>query len=463
MTQAAVKPTKFDRSIVEGPIARAVWRLAWPTMLQNVIAGLQGIIDHAMVGQFVGYTANAAIGVSWQIILVVVVFISSLFTGMAVLVARFAGANDPEKVNRVVYQAFLTAAGLAVVLAAVGYVAAPSLLRLVNAAPEVRDEALPFLRTMFMGIFGMMMFFMLSGAFRAAGDPRTPLRLGVAMTILTIVFNVMLIPAFGTIGAAFGTIASSTLAAGYGLRRMMRPDSVIHFERGMDKRPDFEIIRSLFRFGLPTGVQGIAMNIGGVLLLRFIGSLEQSAAAQAAYAVCYTELFSLITWTSVGLMGASATIAGQNLGAGNADRALAGVEVASKIGLAVAAFVGAMFVVIPNYLLAVFGMTEPAVLALGQQLLRFLSVSGLFITVALSYTGGLQGTGDTRSPLYISIVSQVAVPLGLCTFFQATSGLEAHHIWLAIVIGHATRAVLSFSRFRQQKWRNIAVDIAARP
>ena len=64
----------FDRSIIEGPIRPAVWRLAWPTMLQNIIAGLQGIIDHAMVGHFVGYTGNAAIGVSWQIILVVIVF-----------------------------------------------------------------------------------------------------------------------------------------------------------------------------------------------------------------------------------------------------------------------------------------------------------------------------------------------------------------------------------------------------
>ena len=433
-------------------------------MLQNIIAGLQGIIDHAMVGHFVGYTANAAIGVSWQIILVVIVFISSTFTGMAVLVARFAGANQPDKVNRVVYQAFLTAFGLSVVLAAIGYAAAPALLRLVNAAPDVQAEALPFLRAMFMGIFGMLMFFMLSGAFRAAGDPRTPLRLGVIMTVLTIAFNVVLIPMFGTIGAAIGTIASSTTVAIYGLWKFTRPDSVIHFERGMDMKPDFGIIRSLFRFGLPTGVQGIAMNIGGVLMLRFIGSLEHSAAAQAAYAVGYTELFSLITWTSVGLMGASATIAGQNLGAGNPERAVQGVHVASRYGLAVAAAVGLMFLLIPGYLLAIFGMTDPLVLALGRQLLAFLSVSGLFITVALSYTGGLQGTGDTRSPLYISIVSQVVVPLGLCTVFQAMYGLDALHIWIAILIGHATRATLSVLRFRQGKWRGIAVDIEpARP
>src|SRR5512147_2907945 len=120
-----VRTKTFDRSLVEGPIPAAVWKIAWPTMLQNSIAGLQGVIDHAMVGHFVGYTANAAIGVSWQIVLVVIVFASSVFTGMAVLVARFAGANQPDKVNRVVYQAFLTAAGLSALLGAAGWLAAP--------------------------------------------------------------------------------------------------------------------------------------------------------------------------------------------------------------------------------------------------------------------------------------------------------------------------------------------------
>src|SRR5262245_19981908 len=167
----------FDQSLVEGPIVPAVWKIAWPTMLQNVIAGMQGIIDHAMVGHYVGYTANAAIGVSWQIVIVVIVFASSVFSGMGVLIARFAGANQPEKVNRVFYQAFLTAAGLSVVLGTLGWLAAPSLLDLVNAAPEVKLQALPFLRAMLVGIVGMMVFFLLSGALRAAGDAKTPLRL----------------------------------------------------------------------------------------------------------------------------------------------------------------------------------------------------------------------------------------------------------------------------------------------
>src|SRR5215213_4097774 len=139
-TEPAAKTSRYDRSLIDGPIVPAVWKLAWPTMLQNIIAGLQGIIDHVMVGHFVGYVGNAAIGVSWQILLVVIVFVSSVFTGMAVLVARFAGAGDSLKVNRVVYQSFLTAAGLSIVLGIVGYLAAPWLLTLVNAAPEVREE-----------------------------------------------------------------------------------------------------------------------------------------------------------------------------------------------------------------------------------------------------------------------------------------------------------------------------------
>jgi Na+-driven multidrug efflux pump len=118
-----------------------------------------------------------------------------------------------------------------------------------------------------------------------------------------------------------------------------------------------------------------------------------------------------------------------------------------------------LFLVIPNVLLGVFGMTEPLVTSIGTQLLRYLSLSGLFVTVALSYTGGLQGTGDTKSPLYISIVSQIVVPIGICSVLQATGRLHPAGIWTAIVLGHFTRMALSVARFRQGKWRSIAVDL----
>jgi Na+-driven multidrug efflux pump len=128
-------------------------------------------------------------------------------------------------------------------------------------------------------------------------------------------------------------------------------------------------------------------------------------------------------------------------------------------GLSGAAVLGIFYYFIPRQLLAVFGMDQPAVVEIGVELLRVLSVSGLLIAVALTYTGGLQGTGDTRSPLYISIVSQVVVPLGICTLVQQLGRLDPIDIWLAILAGHATRCLLSIARFRQGHWRRIAVHI----
>jgi putative MATE family efflux protein len=462
---APVRTKTFDRRIVEGSLGWAVWHLAWPAMVQNIFGGMQGIIDQAMVGNYVGFIGNAAIGTSLQIFILIIVFVASVFTGMGVLVARFAGAGDPDKVNRTVYQAFLVTLVLGFgVMAPVGYALAPSLLTLVNAAPEVQAEALPYLRILFLSGSGMLLFFMFSGALRAAGDARTPMRLGIVMTVLNIVLNILLIPQFGTRGAAIGTAIASLGTAGLFLWLLRSDRLVIHFSRSMSLRPDWDIIRALFRFGLPAGVQGIVMNLGGLLMFRFIGSLPQSAEAQAVYAVGYTELFSLVTWTSVGLMGAAAAVAGQNLGAGRPDRSAAGVRVAAMIGLSAAGVIGLLFLTVPHLLLAAFGMTEPHVVEIGRQLLAYLALSGLFVTVALTYTGGLQGTGDTRSPLFISMASQVAVPVGWCVATEALRGLQPGDIWLAIVMGHFTRASLSVARFRQGRWRDIAVDIRpARP
>jgi putative MATE family efflux protein len=463
-TTAPVAKSRYDRSIIEGPLLPAVWKLAWPSMLTNIFGGMQGIIDNILVGHLVGYTGNAAIGVANQIWTVIIVFIMSVFTGMSVLVARFVGAGNEDMADRTVYQAFLTAGALGVgVLAPIGYFAAPYLLQFVNAAPEVQKEALPFLRIMLVFSIGMLIFFMLSGALRAAGDAQTPMVMGIALTIMNIAFNVVLIrglgpiPAFGTAGAAMGTMLACGILGVYALWRLWGGGWVVSFPRKHGFAPDWGIIKSLFKFGLPTGMQGIAMNIGGLLMLSFVGSLAESAQAQAAFAVSYSQLFSLITWTSVGLLGAASAVAGQNLGAGRPDRSTEGVHVAARIALSGAAVIGILFMFLPRQLLAIFGMNDPEVVAIGVQLLRVLSVSGLLVSVALAYTGGLQGTGDTKSPFYISVVSQIIVPLGACFIIDRFGTLTPIHIWLAILAGHFTRCTLSVIRFNQGKWKEIAV------
>jgi Na+-driven multidrug efflux pump len=369
-----------------------------------------------------------------------------------------------DKVNRTVYQAFLTAVVLSVgVLAPLGYVLSPKLLEIVNATPAVRAEALPFLRTMFVFSIGMLMFFMLGGALRAAGDARTPLRLGIAMTVLNFVLNVVLIsgagpvPAFGTKGAAMGTAIASISVSAVGLWLLMTGRLVVHFERGMSLRPDFTIIRALFRFGLPAGIQGVAMNVAGVLLLRFIGSLPESAEAQAAYAVGYSELFSLITWTSVGLMGAAAAIAGQNLGAGKPERSAHAVHIAARFGLGVAATVGALFSFDPGSAAWHLRPQRPDCRPARS------TVASIPERVRPVHHGRIdlhgRPPGDRRyakSALHHAHFAGVA-SAGICFFLSQTGHLQASGVWTAILVGHSTRCLLSLLRFRQGKWRHIEV------
>ena len=295
-------------------------------MLTNIVGGLQGIIDHALVGHLVGFTGNAAIGVSWQIILVVIVFISSLFSGMGVLVARFAGAGDSDKVDRTVYQAFLTATFLSFgVMAPLGYFASPWLLEFVNAAPAVKAEALPFLRIMFVFVGGMMTFFLLSAALRSAGDARTPMMLGIAMTVLNLAFNVMLIrglgpiPPFGTKGSAMGTAMASGLVAVYSMWKLV--------ERSVGR-----VVSARPRLGPRLAHHSIAVPLRAsdrhpgdcdehrrrAHARRSSDRCRRAPRRRRPSPISYSQLFSLITWTSVGLMGAAAAVAGQNLGAGPA-------------------------------------------------------------------------------------------------------------------------------------------------
>lgn len=456
---------KYDRSIVEGPLPRAVWKIAWPAVLTNLVSGIQGWVDQILVGNLIGVHANAAIGAAFQIFLLVITFVGSIFIGMSVLVARFTGADDHEKVNRSVYQGFLTAAFVSLgVLAPIGYFASPFLLDLVHAAPDVAAEALPFLRIMFTCSIGVLVYFMVSGALRAAGDAKTPMALGIVMTVLNLGFNILLIrgagpiPAFGTAGAAMGTCIAAGIVGVYSIYKLYSGSWVVSFPKS-GYAPDWKVIKKLFQFGLPAGIQGIAMNAGGVLMYGFMGGLAQGEATQAVYAVAYGQLFLLVTWSSNALMGASASVAGQNMGAGHPDRSVKAVRTAAGFGLAGASFVGLFFFFFPRHLLAIFGMTDPAVIEVGVGLLRVLSVSGVFIAMALAFTGGLQGTGDTKSPLYISIISQVALPLGICFTIQQAGTLQPMHIWIAILVGHISRFLLSFVRFNQQRWRSIEVDI----
>ncbi len=459
----------FDREIVSGSVLRSVWKLSWPLVLLNLVNGMQGFVNHIMVGHYVhsaNSAANAAIGVSWQVFMVVVVFISSIFHGTNVLVARYAGRQDRETLSEVFYASFLCAvAFLVCVVAPLGWWLAPRLLDFVGAREDVRVHALPYLRILFVMGAPLFLMFMVTGAFNASGDPRTPLKLGIFTTLLNISISMVLIPgrgpipALGTTGAALGSVIAPFVSVAIALSLVMRRRMIIQPPRRWLLLPNFSIIATVVRIGLPTGIQGVLLNIGGVFLLRFIGLLEQSSAAQAAYTICYAQLFALVTWTSFGLRAASSTLMGQNIGAGDPKRGKRAVRIAAWIGSSWAVVVGFLFWVGTDAFLRVFSMVDEPAHGYAVSLLHYLSFSGVALAGALALTGGMQGAGETKTPMYIAFVTQIVVLLSVCQAFHLAEALTPQRIWLAILVSHASRLVLTWAFFRSDAWIHRVIEL----
>ncbi len=458
--------TPFDSDLVTGSVPRSVWKLAWPAIGLNLINGTHGFVDHLLVGNILGYEANAAIGASWLLFLVVVVFIASLFHGASVLVARYAGRQDREMLSRVVYETLLVSVFvLFAVVAPAGYFAAPYMLRLVNAEPAVLAHALPYLRIMFTLGAPLFLQFLLNYTMQASGDARTPLLLGVINTALNIVLSYVLItglgpaPALGAAGAAIATCMAPLAGISIAVWLIVRRRTIIQIPAVRPRIPSWEVLRVVLRIGLPTGLQAVLLNIGGVLLLRKIGGLPASAEAQAVYTIGYAQLFALVTWAAFGLRTAAATIMGQNIGAGQPRRGRRGVCLAVALGVVWAVLLGSVYWFFPVQLLALFDARDPALVALGTHLLRVLAWTGMFLAATLALTGGLQGAGETRKPMVIAFISQILVLLGLVYGMDWIGLLTPQRVWLSILAAQASRFAMTAWIF----WRGDYIqDVAIR-
>ncbi len=461
--------TKFDDEIVSGGTFRSIWKVAWPVIITQLIANVHGIIDQVMVGHKDGFEGQAAIGASWQLFLVVVVFLSSLFQGMNILVAQYVGRKDSLAVNRIAYHTFLACGYmLFFVVAPVGYLLTPWLLNLVDVSDDVRVYALPYLRVLFAVNAPLFFMFLLGGVLQSSGNIKFPMLLGIMTAVTHVAVSYVFIngigpfPELGTVGAAVGTVAGPVPGVCIGLWLIASGRTIVGRPDKFTLIPDLTILRRSAAIGIPTGIQAVLLNIGGATLIYFINQLPNSAAVLAAYSVCYSQIFSIVTFTGFGLRAACATVIGQNIGAGKLARGERAVYLGAGIGFVWAAVFGLIFFTLPGPVLSIFALDLGSPVGeIARTFLHFLTFSGVFVVVMLAFTGGLQGAGDTRTPMYVAFITQIVILLGFCLAFQMAGRLSTEVIWTAILIAHATRFVLTYVVFSRGSWRKIKVSLDA--
>jgi Na+-driven multidrug efflux pump len=291
--------------------------------------------------------------------------------------------------------------------------------------------------------------------------------LGIFATILHVIISAVLIagigpfPQMGVIGAALGSVIAPGVSVVIALSFVASGRALLKPPPQFTLLPRLDILKIVARIGLPTGIQGVLLNLGGVALIYFINRLptDVSPAALAAYTICYNQIFSLITWTSFGLRSAASTVMGQNIGAGNPQRGKKAVRMAANLGFLWALAIGSLYWAIPEQLLAIFDATSEPLLTYATSLLHYLLWSGLVLAPALALTGGIQGAGATMIPMFIALATQIVLLLGLCLYFDLAGLLTPANIWLSILICHIVRLLLTCAVFQTEGWIHTKVEL----
>lgn len=453
---------QFDRELVSGSVRRSVWKLTWPFVGAQVARGLNVLVAQSLVGHYVGKEGLAAFGVAMMLFFLSITLFIALLQGMAIHIARYTGRQDSDALSRLVYETFkATFLILVFFLLPLGYFMAPQALVWMNTAPEVREHALPFLRTVLLGGAPLMLLLLVNRAFQASGDVRTPLVLGIISTVCNVSVSVVLITVFdlGVLGAAWGFIVGPVPSLCIALALIYHGKMVIRPPKRYTLRLDLDVLKSVTRIGLPTGIMSLLMTLVGVIIMSMLGSLKESVTAQAAYTVGYIQLFSFFNWVGFSLSAASNTLIGQNIGAGDPARGKRCVLTAALGGALWAIALGFVFWFYPARLLSISDMAEGPVLEMGIGMLRFLAFAGFFTVIAQTCFGGLMGAGDTKSPMFIIIIAQIGVLLGYCALVNHFSVLTATTVWTAILAAAVVRFLLAGTVFLRGRWRHIKVEL----
>jgi multidrug resistance protein, MATE family len=461
VTAAAGAERRPHRSTVpesSAEVGRAVNRLAWPVIVENLFQTALGTVDMIMVGSL-GAVAIAGVGTAMQIVFVLQAAFSAITTGTTVLVARLIGAHQDADANAVVKQSLLLGAAVATVFAVLGLLFSHAAIAVMGAEPDVVRDGAVYLRIVTVSSLLMVYMFVISGALRGAGDTRTPMVITGAINAVNVVAAYALIfgkfgmPALGVAGAALGATIARLVGTVLLLGFLLRGKGVLTIRGRAGWRPSPPIIGRLLRLGVPSMLEQFAMS-GGMLLYGII-AISLGTVVYATQRVTFQAL-SLSFMPGFGFAMAATAMVGQCLGAQRPDLSERSGWYATRMAVIWMTLMGLGMALFGRPIMRLF-TSEPEMIAMGTDALKVIALSQPFMAVAMVVAGSLRGAGDTRFPMWATFVSIWLVRLPLGYLFGPYLGWGLSGLYISNVLDGVARAVANFVRYRRGSWRTIEV------
>ena len=442
------------RDFTQGSIFAALVILAIPMILEMSMESLFAIVDTFFVSKL-GAESIAVVGLTESVLALIYAVGVGLSIGATATVARRVGERDLDGAARTATHVVYLGVLVSLVMGAAGVIFAPNILRLLGAEPHVVELGIPFMRIMLGTNIVIVFLFLLNGVFRGAGDAAIALRVLIIANGLNIIFCPLFIfgvgffPELGVTGAAVATVCGRGVGVAFAAWALFIRKNGRLPVRPEHRKFDPKLLWSLVSLSGTAVMQFLIATAswsGLVMIVAGFGSV-----AIAGYQIGLRVII-FVLLPAVGLANAAATLVGQNLGAGNPERAERSVWMAGGLNAALLGVAGLMFVLFADLVISIF-TDDPAVGGYGRDCLKIVGYGYAFYGLGMVMESSFNGAGDTWTPTYLNffIFWLFEIPLAYLLAYRFEFGPQG--VFWAITLAFSLLAVSAALLFKRGKWK----------
>lgn len=447
----AIRGTHQD--FTSGSLVRAVALLSIPMVLEMLMQSVFEFADIFFVSRL-GADAVAAVGIGAS--LLIFVFATGIGLSMAVtaMVARRIGEKNPEAASATAWQAIIAGMVISIPFSVAGIVFAPDMLRLMGATEVIVEYGATYVAILFGSNITILLLFLINAIFRGAGDAVFAMRALAIANLLNIaldplfIFGLGPIPAMGVTGAAIATAISRATGIAYQLLVLFRGSGRLTIRRKV-MHINGKLLRRMLKISGPGIVQYLVASASWIAIIRLVAVFGSEAVAGYTIGVRVVIFAILPAW---GMANAAATLTGQNLGAGQPDRAARSVWITASASASILALAGIGLVMTSGSIMRLF-TDQPGVIEVGALLLRYLGASYPFLALGMTMLQAFNGAGDTVTPTWINLFCGWLFQIPAALLLAHTLGFGTEGIFMGVAATQVLYAATGIVWFRRGRWK----------
>ena len=441
--------------LLTGPIHKALLSLAIPIVISQLLQSAYQLTDAFWVGRL-GPAEVAAVSISMPVTFLVIAIGAGLAMAGATLAAQYMGAGRKDEVDKVSAQTLLMVMVVSTFLGTCGYLLSPHFLTLLKVEPEVYSNALSFMHVSFIGVIFVFTFNMFQALMRGIGEVRIPLLIVLGTVLLNLVLDPLFIfgygsfPGLGVTGAALATLVTQALAAVIGIGILLKGRHGIHV-RLRYFIPDYSYIRRAFFLGIPGSVDLSARALGQIIMSFLVASF--GTVTIASYGVG-NNILMFVTIPALGLGMAISTLVGQNLGAGQIERASQAAFTGATWGFVALTLVGTLCFFTAPQIIAFFVPEQPNVIATGAEFVQVMALTWGGMAVQVCITGAFRASGNMINAMVLSLLSQWMFLFPIAFILSKHTALGKTGIWWAFAATNILIGIVSICWLARGSWKH---------